>query len=348
MRSSSLAGQIIAVLSRRTPAFQPRPGEPTSVPGRIRALVTAHASPSRLNNPERATRNQVLTQPSAPSIKPLQPGAQKIFDAPINGHQVSEKPQPTTGRATSPRSTDIGQITIGAPHVARASQRRPLRAATAAMLFAGAVAIGGVISLNLWQHSQTRPISPPTSGQHPRPSTTSPFTAQGSGLRLTYTCAFSLIGDQSISVDFFTNIPNSIAMGHSTANYAVKALATMPLEVTTALSLEGASTMAGTMDGQASIEAPQGDLAETVPFEIQKITLPNSSSFTATATGNVPAVTYSKPGRAEIIIDGLTMHLVPRDSSGNLSALGDMNVPCTLNTGQNNVVVSFTITDTTS
>ena len=41
MRSGSFAGQVVAVLSRRTPAFQPRPGEPSTFPGRVHALGTA-------------------------------------------------------------------------------------------------------------------------------------------------------------------------------------------------------------------------------------------------------------------------------------------------------------------
>jgi hypothetical protein len=35
MRADSLAGQILAVVSRRTPAFQPSPDEPSTFPGRL-------------------------------------------------------------------------------------------------------------------------------------------------------------------------------------------------------------------------------------------------------------------------------------------------------------------------
>jgi hypothetical protein len=35
MRRNSFAGQVLAVFSRRTPAFQPRQGEPSSFPGAI-------------------------------------------------------------------------------------------------------------------------------------------------------------------------------------------------------------------------------------------------------------------------------------------------------------------------
>ena len=61
MRSSSLAGQIVAVLSRRTPAFQLRPMEPTSVSGRLRAVMVARSA--------KRTPNVLppVNQPSSPN-----------------------------------------------------------------------------------------------------------------------------------------------------------------------------------------------------------------------------------------------------------------------------------------
>jgi WD40 repeat protein len=43
MRADSLAGQVIAVVSRRTPALEPRPGEPSTFPGRIYQASPRHA-----------------------------------------------------------------------------------------------------------------------------------------------------------------------------------------------------------------------------------------------------------------------------------------------------------------
>jgi FtsZ-interacting cell division protein YlmF len=39
MDRSSFPGQVLAVVFRRAPAFQPEPGEPTTFPGRIRAFL---------------------------------------------------------------------------------------------------------------------------------------------------------------------------------------------------------------------------------------------------------------------------------------------------------------------
>jgi hypothetical protein len=169
--------------------------------------------------------------------------------------------------------------------------------------------------------------------------------AQQVALNLTYTCDFPEIGEQSASVTVESSIPDSIAVGQSSAHYAVTASATVPLTLDVGLhDLFGVSTITGTADGQTSVEAPQGDIAETVPFDIQEITLPAFSSFTGYATGIAPLATFSKPGNAEIIVGNLTLHLIPRNSSGGLTSLGEPNVPCTLNSGQNDVAASFTIT----
>lgn len=167
-------------------------------------------------------------------------------------------------------------------------------------------------------------------------------------LTLTYTCTFPVIGDHSTPVQIESNIPDSIAVGQSTAHYVVNASATAPGALAFGLhTLFGVSTITGTVDGQVSVRSPQGDQSETVPFDIHPINLPYFSSFTGTATGSAPEVTFDKPGEAEIVVGDLIMHLIPRDSNGNLTSLGEPTVPCKLDPGQKNTV-SFTITGTPS
>lgn len=160
-----------------------------------------------------------------------------------------------------------------------------------------------------------------------------------------YTCVFPVIGSESAPVEIDSNIPTSIAVGQSTAHYAVNASVTAPAELATGLRMAGVSTITGTVDGQALIEAPDDDFTKTVPFAVNKITIPLFSSFTGTATGSAPDVTFSVPGRGEILVGDLTMHLVPRDSNGNVvQLLGEMTVPCTVDSGQNDVAATFAIT----
>jgi hypothetical protein len=57
MRARSFTGQVVAVLSRRTPAFQPRPGEPSTFPGRLHAAATLR-KPPRITPAVRHRRSQ--------------------------------------------------------------------------------------------------------------------------------------------------------------------------------------------------------------------------------------------------------------------------------------------------
>jgi hypothetical protein len=174
------------------------------------------------------------------------------------------------------------------------------------------------------------------------------LAAQQVSLTLSYTCDFPVIGHQTAPVEIDSNIPDSIAVGQSTAHYAVTASATAPAALAFGLRAFGVSTLTGTVEGQATVEAPQGVLKETLPFTIHKISISAFSSFTGIATGNAPEVTFSKPGKAEIIVGNLTMHLVPLNSNGDVNSLGDMTVPCTLDANQNDVAVHFTITGAAS
>lgn len=172
------------------------------------------------------------------------------------------------------------------------------------------------------------------------------IASQQINLTLGYNCDFPEIGNQSATVEVGSDIPSSIEVGQPTSDYVVNASATAPWELTLGLHGYGVSTITGTVDGQAEVEAPQGSTAKTVSFDIHQITLPAFGTFIGTATGSMPEVTFSKPGPAEIIVGNLTMHLVLRDSNGNLTSLGEPTVPCTLNPGQNAVAASFTITGT--
>jgi hypothetical protein len=168
--------------------------------------------------------------------------------------------------------------------------------------------------------------------------------AQQVALTLTYTCTFPAIGDQSVPVDVDADIPSSIPVGRSTAHFLVRASATAPWELTVGLRAFGVASITGTVDGQTEIQAPQGVFTETVPFVVAPITLPAYSSFTATATGSAPAMTFTKPGTVKIIVGSLTMHLDPTDANGNLTSLGAFDVPCTLNAGQSDVAATSVVT----
>ncbi len=169
--------------------------------------------------------------------------------------------------------------------------------------------------------------------------------AQQESLSLTYDCDFPVINQVvAAPVQISTDIPDSIGVGQSTAHYAVDASATGPALLATGLAAFGVAYLTGTVDGQADVEAPQGDFTETVHLDIAEITVSAFSSFTGTATGEAPEVTFGKPGQGRILVGDLTIHLTPLDSNGAVNGLGELTVPCTPAAGQNDVVSSFTVT----
>jgi hypothetical protein len=56
MRRFSLLAQIVAVISRRTPAFQPAPGQPQTFNGSIHALLDLHTNDTSLYQNSSADR----------------------------------------------------------------------------------------------------------------------------------------------------------------------------------------------------------------------------------------------------------------------------------------------------
>jgi IPT/TIG domain len=73
MRAESLAGQVVAVLSRRTPALQPAPGEPVTFPGRIHRISlliqrsrarTVQAADAGIQQPTDEYGSDIATVPS--------------------------------------------------------------------------------------------------------------------------------------------------------------------------------------------------------------------------------------------------------------------------------------------
>jgi hypothetical protein len=171
--------------------------------------------------------------------------------------------------------------------------------------------------------------------------------AQPASPTLHYTCSFPTIGGQPITARISTDIPTSLAVGESSPPFAINAVATV--NATFAYGLRyilGVRIMEGTLDAETSVTAPQGEIGVPVHLTITRTSIPASGSFDIPATGTAPTLTFSKPGSARITAGNFTLHLVPKDANGNITYPGKINVPCTLNTGQNNVVTSFDIIGT--
>lgn len=171
--------------------------------------------------------------------------------------------------------------------------------------------------------------------------------AQAATPTLQYTCTFPVIGGEPITARISTDIPTSLAVGESSPRFAINAAATVDGNFTFGLrQILGVRIIEGSLDADTDVTAPLGRISVPVHLTITRTrtSIPASGSFDIPATGTAPSLTFSKPGSAKITAGGFTLHLVPEDANGNLTAPGRIDVPCTLNSGQDDVVSSFEIT----
>nr|WP_051652635.1 DUF6801 domain-containing protein [Kitasatospora cheerisanensis] len=103
-------------------------------------------------------------------------------------------------------------------------------------------------------------------------------------------------------------------------------------------------TIEGSVDADTRIFSPQGETAVPVHLAITRTSVPASGAFEIPATGNAPRLSFTRPGAGRVTADRFTLHLVPKDADGNLAGPGRVDVPCTLNGGQDNTVAPFEIT----
>jgi hypothetical protein len=160
---------------------------------------------------------------------------------------------------------------------------------------------------------------------------------------LQYTCNFPLIGGQTVPVQINADIPGTHTVGVPTQTFPIDPVATVNSGLATGLRLLGVQTVEGTAEGNINVSSPQGDFAVDIPFTVPRATIAASGAFPVRATGSAPSLTFTRPGDGKITAGNIKLHLVPRNASGGLTLLGTLDLPCTLNSGQNTLVESFTV-----
>ena len=163
-------------------------------------------------------------------------------------------------------------------------------------------------------------------------------------LTLKYTCTFPVVGGRSVSMRVGADIPKSIAVGASTPRFILHGVATVVDSITSqALRQIGVRAVDGTVNAAATVTAPQGKTHVSVRFKLAHTKIPTSGPFDLEATAKAPAFTFKRPGTGRITVGDLILHLAPKDANGNLP-LGNVDAPCKLGPGQNDVLASFPIT----
>jgi hypothetical protein len=160
-----------------------------------------------------------------------------------------------------------------------------------------------------------------------------------------YTCTFPVIGGQPIDASLSTDIPTSLPAGANSPAFSIDADASVNSTFTFGLHvLLGISQLEGSIDTEAGISTPQGRTNVPVHLTIPRTVIPSSGAFTIPATGTAPSLSFRTPGSGTVTVGEFTLHLVPEDANGNVTSPGKVDVPCTLDSGQSDVVDRFKIT----
>lgn len=167
--------------------------------------------------------------------------------------------------------------------------------------------------------------------------------AASSSLTLNYSCTFPLIGAQPVAVTINANVPSSTVVNQPTAQFAVTATVTVPSNATEGLNLVGAKTVAGTASAAATVTDSTDVINTSVPLTIPSTNVPASGSFNVTASGNAPSVTPTVVATATINVGAVTTTLTPLNAQGQPTSLGTFTSNCTLASGQNTQLASFSV-----
>ncbi|MFD8594293.1 DUF6801 domain-containing protein [Kitasatospora sp. NPDC059646] len=174
---------------------------------------------------------------------------------------------------------------------------------------------------------------------------TAPAAARPAAPTLHYTCVFPTIGGQAITARISADIPATLPAGESSPAFAIHAAATIEASFTLGLRyVLGVRTLEGSVDAETRVLAPQNETAVPVHLAIAPTAVPASGSFEVPATGNAPRLSFTRPGAGRVTAGDFTLHLVPKDADGKLAGPGRVDVPCTLNAGQDGTVAPFEVT----
>ncbi|KDN20615.1 DUF6801 domain-containing protein [Amycolatopsis rifamycinica] len=159
--------------------------------------------------------------------------------------------------------------------------------------------------------------------------------------RLSFTCPFPLIGLQQLDVRIQAafEVPSAPGGTFTTGDLAVSV--TVPDKSTRGLALVGAASIEGTASAGVTLANGSLTLPLSLPLTVAKTALPASGAFTTQASGSVPPVRLPNAGRTTLTIGGFSTRLTPKKADGSFTGLGSFTSDCTLDPGQDPVLLSF-------
>ncbi|EMD22325.1 DUF6801 domain-containing protein [Amycolatopsis azurea] len=164
--------------------------------------------------------------------------------------------------------------------------------------------------------------------------------------KLSFTCPFPLIGLQKLDVNIKADFEVPTAPGGTLTTSGLTITVTVPDKAARGLNLVGATTIEGT--AAAGVTLVNGDanpFPVRIPLNVAKTNVPPSGTFSPVATGSVPTVTLAKPGKTTLTVGDFTTRLTPKKADGSFTGLGSFTSDCTLDPGQDAVLLSFDLGD---
>ncbi|RSD13836.1 DUF6801 domain-containing protein [Amycolatopsis eburnea] len=164
--------------------------------------------------------------------------------------------------------------------------------------------------------------------------------------KLTYTCPFPLIGLQKLDVEIKASFDVPSAPGGTFTTTDLGVSVTVPDKSTRGLALVGAASIEGTASAGVTLTNGPLTLPLTLPLTVAKTAVPASGPFTTQASGTVPPVQLPNAGKTALTIGGFSTRLTPKKADGSFTGLGSFTSDCTLDAGQDPVLLSFDLGST--
>jgi hypothetical protein len=158
---------------------------------------------------------------------------------------------------------------------------------------------------------------------------------------LSFTCPFPLIGKQKLDVEVKASFEVPSAPGGTFTTTDLRVAVTVPDKSTRGLALVGAASIEGTASAGVTLANGSLTLPLGLPLTVAKTAVPASGPFTTQAAGSVPPVQLPNAGRTTLTIGGFSTRLTPKKADGSFTGLGSFTSDCTLDPGQDPVLLSF-------
>ncbi|MFE0021206.1 DUF6801 domain-containing protein [Amycolatopsis sp. NPDC059021] len=167
--------------------------------------------------------------------------------------------------------------------------------------------------------------------------------------KLSFTCPFPLIGLQKLDVEVKADFDIPKQPGGTLTTSGLNIAVTVPDKASRGLTLVGAASIEGT--AAAGVTLVNGDakpLPVKIPLNVAKTSIPPNGTFTTQATGSVPAIKLANPGKTTLTIGDFSTRLTPKKADGSFTGIGAFTSDCTLDPGQDPVLLSFDLANSTT